>query len=185
MSQVAFLMVQQRAAIEVEDLGEFELKGVADPLRLFSAELVEEVEVVGLRDLLQEAIAAPYSAKTSDAFYRNNLTRHQGIPERSGRQVESIRMRIKTRRESQRMGFSRSSGMLRASWREMTRGQDPRGKTPREMPELGQGNRHNRGQTPDRNSVARLAWPPKRHYHHVTCAASPRLNPASDFNTRC
>jgi hypothetical protein len=35
---------------------------------------------------------------------------HQGIPERSGRQVESIRMRIKTRWESQRMGFSRSTG---------------------------------------------------------------------------
>ena len=56
-SDVSYRLSKQRATMEVEDLGEFDLKGVPDPVGLFAVELVGEVETVGLRELLQEAIA--------------------------------------------------------------------------------------------------------------------------------
>ena len=57
LSQGAYVLLQQRTGMEFEDLGEFDLKGVPGPVRLYSAELIEEEETAGIRELLQEAIA--------------------------------------------------------------------------------------------------------------------------------
>lgn len=56
-SHGAHALLQQRTAIEFEDLGESELKGIPGPIRLYSAELIEELETAGVRELLQDAIA--------------------------------------------------------------------------------------------------------------------------------
>lgn len=56
-SNVAYQVLQQRSTIEVEDLGEFELKGLAGPMHLYAVSLLEEAESVDLRDLLQDELA--------------------------------------------------------------------------------------------------------------------------------
>ena len=47
----------QRTAFDIGDLGEYELEGQRDPIRLYTAKLAEEVETTPTRELLQEAIA--------------------------------------------------------------------------------------------------------------------------------
>ncbi|MFC1791575.1 protein kinase [Gemmatimonadota bacterium] len=56
-SDVSYRLSKQRSTMEVEDLGEFDLKGVPDPVGLFAVELVGETETASVRELLQEAIA--------------------------------------------------------------------------------------------------------------------------------
>ncbi len=56
-SQMAYFTIQQRTSMEVEDLGEHELKGLPGPIRLYNIRLVDELGTEGIRDLLQEAIA--------------------------------------------------------------------------------------------------------------------------------